>query len=74
MTPNGLFDSKALLALNSLLLKMTPYIVPIDAASAIHVHCAGNLPPCLHSTVTGETLRVKLTPKAFFSKLTNSGK
>ena len=44
MTPNGLFDSQALLALNRLLLKMTP---SIDAASVIYVHCAGNLPPCL---------------------------
>ena len=47
LTPNGLFDFKALLALNSLLLKMPHSIVPIDAAFAIHVHCAGNLPPCL---------------------------
>ena len=44
MTPNGLFDSQALLALNRQLLRMTP---TIDAASVIHVHCAGNLPQCL---------------------------
>ena len=44
MSPNGLFHSQALLALNRLLLKMTP---TIDIAYVIHVHCAGNLPPCL---------------------------